>query len=113
MDTEHDAFCFRIAHTDVVFDNHRLAFYVDKSEEDETFVGDVFFFQSVDRRFDNTCAYFLHEHFIGERNGGYTTHTACIQSFIAFADTFVVFGNGEDLIVFSICQYEHGALDTT
>lgn len=71
-------FLFRVAHADVVFDHHRFTFHLDKAEEDEAFVSDVFFFQAVDGRFDDACAYFLHKYFIGKRNGGYATHTACI-----------------------------------
>lgn len=69
LDTEHHAFCFRVAHADVVFDHHRFTFHLDKAEEDEAFVSDVFFFQAVDGRFDDACAYFLHKYFIGKWNG--------------------------------------------
>ena len=42
LNAQHHAFCFRVAHADVVFDNHRFTFHLDKTEEDETFVGDLF-----------------------------------------------------------------------
>ena len=29
LNAEHDAFCFRVAHTDVVFDHHWLTFHID------------------------------------------------------------------------------------
>ena len=112
LNAQHHAFCFRVAHADVVFDNHRFTFHLDKTEEDETFVGDLFFFQTIDGRFDDTCAYFLHIYFISKRNRSYATHTACIQSFVAFTDTFVVFCYREDFVVVSVCQYEYRALDT-
>ena len=94
----------------VVFDNHRFTFHLDKTEEDETFVGDLFFFQTIDGRFDDTCAYFLHIYFVGKRNRSYATHAACIQSFVTFTDTFVVFCYGEDFIVFTVGLY---IFDTT
>ena len=43
FEPKHDAFCFGIAHSTVVFDNHRVAFHVDKSEEDEALIVDTFF----------------------------------------------------------------------
>ena len=112
LNAKHHAFCFRVAHADVVFDHHRFTFHLDETEEDEAFVGDIFFFQAVDGRLNDAGANFLHIHFIGKRDGGYATHTACIQSFIAFTDAFVIFGYGEDFIVFSVCQYEYRTFDT-
>lgn len=58
LDAEHHAFRFRVAHADVIFNHHRFAFYPDQSEEDEAFVDDVFFFQSVDGRFDDAVRTF-------------------------------------------------------
>ena len=67
---------------------------------------------NIDGRFDDACAYFFHIYFISKRNRSNATHTACIQSFVAFTDTFVVFRYREDFVVVSVCQYEYRALDT-
>ena len=46
LDAQHDTFGFRVAHTYIVFDNHRLVLYIDKSQENEAFVQDTFFAQA-------------------------------------------------------------------
>ena len=112
MDAEHHAFRFRVAHADVIFNHHRFAFYPDQSEEDEAFVDDVFFFQSVDGRFDDAGTYFFHVFFIGKRNRSHAAHTACVESFVAFTDTLVVFRYGEDFVVFAVGKHEYGTFDT-
>ena len=33
LDAQHDTFGFRVAHTYIIFDNHRLVLYIDKSQE--------------------------------------------------------------------------------
>ena len=42
LDAQHDTFGFRVAHTYIVFDNHRLVLYIDKSQENETFCTEQF-----------------------------------------------------------------------
>ena len=46
------------------------------------------------------------------RDRGYATHAPCIQTFVAFTDTFVVFCYGEDFIVFTVGPDKYGTLDT-
>ena len=110
--TQHDAFCFRIAHTDVVFYHHWFTFHTDQAEEDEAFVKDVFFLQSADGRFDDAGTYLFHKYLVGKGDRSYTSHATGIQAFIAFTDAFVIFGNRQNLIVLTVCQHKYGALYT-
>ncbi len=41
LQAEHHALCLWVTHTAVVLDNHRLALYIDQTEEDEALVVDV------------------------------------------------------------------------
>ncbi len=112
LDAEHHAFCFGVAHADVVFDNHRFAFHADKSEEDKAFVSDVFFFQTIDGRFDDACTYLFHVCRVSKRDRSYATHSACVEPFVSFTDAFVVFGYGKYFVVLTVRQYEYRTLDT-
>lgn len=49
---------------------------------------------------------------VGKRNRRYTTHTTGVQPFVAFADAFVVFCFGQNLVVLSIGQNEYGTFYT-
>ena len=51
VDTCHDAFGLGIAHTDVVFDDVRVAAAVHQAQEDKAFIVDLLFFQARNRRF--------------------------------------------------------------
>ena len=53
----------------------------------------------------------LHELFIGERDRRYGTHAAGVEARVALADTFVVFGRGEDLVVFAVGSHKDRAFD--
>ncbi|KWR55541.1 hypothetical protein AA415_01319 [Bacteroides stercoris] len=110
LDAQHDTFGFRVAHTYIVFDNHRLVLYIDKSQENETFVQNAFFAQPVDGRLYDAFAHLFHKYLIGKRNGCYATHTAGVQSLITFSDTFIVFGYRQYLIVLTIAQDKYRAL---
>ncbi len=111
LDAQHHTFGFGVAHADVVFNHHRFALHVDKSQEDEALIADFFFQQAVYGRFDDAGAHFLHKCFVGKRHGGNAAHTAGVEAFVAFADTLVILGYGQDLIVAAVCHHEHGTLD--
>ena len=111
LDTEHDYFRFRVAHAAVVFDHLRIVL-VDQAEEDETFIVDTFRFQSFDGRTDDLFIHLCHIGFIGKRDGRNGTHTTCVETCVAFADTFIVFGYREHFVVCPVGHDEYRAFDT-
>ena len=74
-------------------------------------VADFFFQQTVYGRFDDAGAYFFHKCFVGKRYGSNAAHTAGVEAFVAFADTLVIFGYGQYLIVAAVCHHEYGTFD--
>ena len=113
LQTEHHTLCLRVTHTTIVFNDHRVSLHIDKSEEDKAFIVDTLGFQSLNSRTDNAILYLLHPFPGGERHRGYRTHTTGVQTRVVFSDTLVVLCLWQNLIVFTICQYEDTALDTT
>lgn len=59
LNTQHDDFGFGVSHTNVVFDHHRFSLYVDQSQEYETLVRDIFFFQTFDGGFYDALFHFF------------------------------------------------------
>jgi len=112
LDAQHDTFRFRVAHAYIVFNDHRFAFYINQAEEDKAFIVDAFCCQSFYCGADDTFFHFFHPCFVGKRNRRYTTHTTGVQPFVAFADAFVVFCFGQNLVVLSIGQNEYGTFYT-
>ena len=92
--TEHNCFGLGVAHAYIVFDYFRLALDIYEPEKYEAAVFDALFSKTFDRRLDDTCAYFLHESVIGKRYRAHCSHASGVQSGIAFADAFIVFGYG-------------------
>ena len=78
LNAQHHAFCFGITHSTVIFYHHRVALYVDKTKENESFIGDIFARKSFYSRFNNALVNFLHPFFCGERNRSYATHSTSI-----------------------------------
>ena len=113
LDAKHHAFCFRVTHADIIFNHHRFTFYIDKTEEDETFVFDAFGSQSFHSGTDDAVFYLLHPFLIGKRNRRNATHATGIQTFVAFTYAFVVLCFGQNLVVLSVCQNEYGTFDAT
>ena len=100
LQAQHNGFCFRVTHTDIVFDDIRLwgasgrvgAVY--KSKEDKALIVDTLCCQAFNGRTDDAVLNLLHPFCCSKGDGTYTTHTACIQAGITFTDSFVVFGFG-------------------
>ena len=67
--------------------------------------------QSADSGLNDTGTHFFHKYLVGKRNGSHASHTTGIQTFVTFADAFVIFGNGQHFIVLAVCQHKYGALD--
>ena len=112
LQAEHHALSLWVTHTAVVLDNHRLALYIDQTEEDEALVVDVLFSQTLYGRTDDALIHLLHPLLGCEWHRGNATHTAGIQTGIVLADALVVLSLRQNLVVLAIGQYEYGALDT-
>ena len=106
LQTEHHTLCLRVAHTAVVFDDHRLSLDIDEAEEDESLVVDALCSQTFDGRTDDAVFHLLHPILGGEGNRCHRPHAASVQTCVVLTDTLVVLGFGQDLIVLSVCQYE-------
>ena len=113
LQTQHHALCLWVTHATIVFNDHRLAFHVDESEEDKTFIINVLGLQTLNGRLDDAVFHFLHPFLGGKGYWRDAAHTSCVQSFVAFTNAFVVLGLGQDLIMLTIGQHEHRALYTT
>ena len=97
-------FCFRIAHTDIVFYHIRILSDLDKPNEDNSSVSDFLFLESFNSRFYDAILYLLHEGGIGKRHRRDSSHTPCVQTSIPFAYTLVVLGGREYQVGISIGQ---------
>ena len=102
FEPKHHAFRFGVAHSAVVFDNHWVAFHVDKSEENETLIVYSLFGQSVYRGANDALFHLLHPLWGGERHGTNAAHTACVKACIVFANALIVLSLGQNLIVFAV-----------
>ena len=88
LQAKHHALGLWVAHTAVVLDDHRLALYVDQTEEDETLVVDVLLSQALYGRTDDAVFHLLHPLL-----------------------ALVVLSLRQNLVVLAIGQDEYGALD--
>ena len=111
LETEHHALSLGVAHAHVVLDDHRLALHVDKAKEDEALVVDTLGSQALDGGAHDALLHLLHPCCVGKGYGRDGAHTTRVESCVALADTLVVLGFGEQLIVLTVGEHEHGALN--
>ena len=107
LQSEHYALGLRVAHTAVVLDDHRLALYIDQTEEDEALIVDILLCQTLYGRTDDAVFHLLHPLLGSERYWGYAAHTACVQTGIVLADALVVLSFWQNLVVLAIGKYEY------
>ena len=118
LQAQHHALSLWVAHTAVILNHVWLSLLargvgaVNQSEEDKALVVDAISSQTLYGWTDNAVLYLLHPLLSGKRHGGNATHTTGVQTSIVLANTLVVLGLGQNLIVFAISEYEHRALDT-
>ena len=113
LQAEHHALCLWITHTAVVLDDHRLAFNVDQTEEDESLIVDILLSKSFYCRTDDALVNLLHPLLGSEWYRGNATHTASVQTGIVLADALVILRLRKNLVVLAVCQYEYRALNAT
>ena len=113
LEAQHDAFSLRVAHAAVIFYDHRVALYVDKSEENEAFVVESFFGKSFYGRTDYTVFNFLHPLFCGKWYRRYAAHSARVEPRVVLADTLIVLCFRQDFVVPTVCKHEHRAFNAT
>ena len=119
LQTQHHTLCLRVAHTTVVFDDIGLRFAsrcvgaVNESKEDEALVVDTVGSKSFDGRTDDAVFDFLHPLLRCKRDRRHATHATGIQTRIVFADTLVVLGLRQNLIVLAVGEHKNATLDAT
>ena len=109
LNPQHNAFGFRVAHSAIVFYYHWVIGYVDKTEEDESFIVDAVGFQTVDGWANYSAINLLHPLLGGKWHGRYASHAARVESGIVFTNSFIVFRLGQNLVVSAIGEHEHRA----
>src|SRR5574344_872971 len=111
--SKHHTFRFRISHTAVVFNNHRLTLDIDKAKENKSFIVYIIFDKSFNGWANDTVFHFLHPFFCSERYRSDASHSTCIKTRIMFSYTFIVFCFRKNLVVFSITKNKYGTFYTT
>ena len=118
LQAQHHSLSLWVAHSAVIFNHIWLSLFaggvgtVNQSEEDKAFIVDTVGSQTLYGWTDNTILYLLHPLLGGERHGAHATHTTCVQTGIMLANTLVILGLGQNLVVLTVCQHEYRALDT-
>ena len=119
LQAQHDALRLGVAHTAVILDDVGFGFRagrvgaVDESEEDKSLIVNAFGCQAFDGGTDDTVLHLLHPRLRGEGNGRDRAHAASVQTGVVLANTLVVLGLRQNLVVLTVCQHEHGTLDAT
>ena len=111
LQAEHHTLCLRVAHATVVLDDHRVAAYVDESEEDEALVVDAFGGEPLYCGPDDAVFHLLHPFRGGEGHRSHATHTTGVQAGVVLADALVILCLGQKLVVTPVGKDEHRALD--
>ena len=101
-----------VAHTHVILNHIGIACNVHQTDEYKSVVVDLLLGKTCNRRAHDTLLDLAHKLLVGKRNGRNGTHTACIQTGVALANTLVVLRNGQNLIVLTVGCNKHRALDT-
>ena len=115
LQAQHDGLGLRVAHTAVVLNHHwgvrRRILGVDESEEYEALVVDALGGQSFYCWADDAVFHLLHPLLVGKRHWRNRAHAAGIQPCVVFAYPLVVLGLRQYLIVASVGEHKHRALN--
>ena len=107
LETRHDSLRLGVAHATIIFYHLGLAFAVDKTEENKTFIIQALLSQTLDRGLHNSLFNFFHPLLIGKRNGRNTAHATGVETGVVFSNALIVFCLGQYGIVLTICQCKH------
>ena len=110
LQTHHQRLTFRVAESDVVFQNLGLTVFNHQAGVENALEIDVVFVQRVQRRNENFGDDRLHDFRRYQRSRGVSSHSAGVRTFVVVVGAFVVLSWGQNSQRFAVCNCQNACL---